>query len=267
MVGRPHLRGDHLADPVAGQPHAADPPARRVVRRHPRRTVRSRPGGALRPGRPCGAHRARGIPNSPDPSADAAPSTPSAGSPSSTTPTSAAPTADGAGAAPSSTTPQSTTPAEPTSKSPTVAPSSGPSSIADPPSASKSRIRSALDGESPPASTEGREPFAGGPRDSGIEHYRLDGGTIPTDELTHPNADLLDDSKLREAEANPNRLEEALRPGAPPDHPAVSGVIPNNLDPHGGLGETGWNREYWPSGIHDEYGNRKLAWPDPQTQT
>jgi len=46
----------------------------------------------------------------------------------------------------------------------------------------------------------------------------------------------------------------------------VSGIVLNNFEPHGGLGETGWNREYWPSGIRDEYGNRKLAWPDPQTQ-
>ena len=66
-------------------------------------------------------------------------------------------------------------------------------------------------------------------------------------------------------------LHDAQRPNTDP-HPDQDRLLrpvvikPNNFDPHGGLGETGWNREYWPSGTHDEYGNRKLAWPDPQTE-
>jgi len=94
--------------------------------------------------------------------------------------------------------------------------------------------------------------------------YDATGKTIPTNQLQHPHADLLDQNLLRDAANNPNRVSDALSPGAPKDHPAVQEMIPGSYDPHGGLGQDAWNKEYWPTGKTDARGNPELVWPDPQ---
>ncbi|MDX1874325.1 glycohydrolase toxin TNT-related protein [Mycolicibacterium sp. 120266] len=94
--------------------------------------------------------------------------------------------------------------------------------------------------------------------------YDLTGHTIPTDQLVHPAAGLLDEGLLDAAAANPTRVNDALSPGAPSSHPEVRALVPNDYDPKGGLSEEDWNREYWPSGNRDRHGNPDLTWPDPQ---
>ncbi|HEU5474959.1 MAG TPA: glycohydrolase toxin TNT-related protein [Actinophytocola sp.] len=94
--------------------------------------------------------------------------------------------------------------------------------------------------------------------------YDATGRTIPTNQLQHPHADLLDQNLLRDAANNPNRVSDALSPGVPKDHPAVQDMIPGSYDPHGGLGQDSWNAQYWPTGRTDARGNPELVWPDPQ---
>lgn len=94
--------------------------------------------------------------------------------------------------------------------------------------------------------------------------YDIDGRTIPTDELAHPEADLLDQGLLDDAASKPDRVADALTPGAPSTHPEVQSMVSDGYDPHGGLPEDDWNREYWPSGARDMHGNPDLVWPDPQ---
>ncbi|PWW61849.1 TNT domain-containing protein [Actinokineospora spheciospongiae] len=92
--------------------------------------------------------------------------------------------------------------------------------------------------------------------------YDASGRTIPTNQLQHPNANLLDDDLIAQARANPNRDAIINTNGVPADHPAVRDLMPPDYDPHAGLGEAGWNQEYWPSGDTGRYGNRLLEWPD-----
>lgn len=97
-----------------------------------------------------------------------------------------------------------------------------------------------------------------------LQHYDSDGHTIPTDQLVHPHAGLLDQGLLDAAASNPDRVSDALSPGAPSTHPEVQDMVPNDYDPLGGQSEEAWKREYWPSGSRDAHGNPELAWPDPQ---
>jgi hypothetical protein len=99
---------------------------------------------------------------------------------------------------------------------------------------------------------------------SPISYHDADGNTIRTDDLLHPNADLLDEHLLRDAANAPSRADDALRPGVDSDHPTVRALVPPGFDVHGGIGEQAWNEEYWPTGVTDRYGNRNLTWPDPE---
>ncbi|MCU1699332.1 MAG: hypothetical protein JWR34_5395, partial [Mycobacterium sp.] len=99
----------------------------------------------------------------------------------------------------------------------------------------------------------------------GLRDYDENGQTIPTDRLVHPQADLLDQGLLDGAASSPNRVSDALSPGAPSTNPEVQDLVPTSYDPTGGLGEDAWNREYWPSGIRDAHGNPELVWPDSQS--
>jgi hypothetical protein len=98
-----------------------------------------------------------------------------------------------------------------------------------------------------------------------LRDYDENGQTIPTDRLVHPQADLLDQGLLDGAASSPNRVSDALSPGAPSTNPEVQDLVPTSYDPTGGLGEDAWNREYWPSGIRDAHGNPELVWPDSQS--
>ncbi|MDO3399725.1 TNT domain-containing protein [Mycolicibacterium neoaurum] len=105
------------------------------------------------------------------------------------------------------------------------------------------------------------------PSDHPVQHsrdYDSDGRTIPTDDLAHPDAGLLDQGLLDDAASKPDRVADALSPGAPSTHPEVQSMVSDSYDPHGGLPETDWNREYWPSGARDMHGNPVLVWPDSQ---
>lgn len=110
----------------------------------------------------------------------------------------------------------------------------------------------------------------GSPSTGPINHYDPAGRTIPTDNLTHPNASLLDRSLLDSAAANPDRVSDALRPGVDTTNPAVQNIVQPSyhrfgFDSHGNpMTEPQWNSEYWPSGGYDARGNRELNWPDPQ---
>jgi hypothetical protein len=95
--------------------------------------------------------------------------------------------------------------------------------------------------------------------------YDPSGKTIKTDDLDHPHKGLIDDNLIKKAEANPNRAQDALKPGADQKHPVVQGIVPKTYDPTGGLGKTEWDKQYWPTGTKDKYGNPDLTWPDPQT--
>lgn len=95
--------------------------------------------------------------------------------------------------------------------------------------------------------------------------YDIDGRTIPTDQLIHPDAALLDQGLLDSAAANPHRVSDALSPGAPSTHPEVQEMVHDNYDPLGGLTQAEWERTYWPTGNRDAHGNPELVWPDPQT--
>jgi len=94
--------------------------------------------------------------------------------------------------------------------------------------------------------------------------YDANGKTVKTDDLTHPDHNLIDDNLIKKAQANPNRVQDALTPGAGQNHPVVQGIVPKSYDPAGGLGQTEWNKQYWPSGQKDAHGNPDLVWPDPQ---
>ncbi|MGE2713288.1 glycohydrolase toxin TNT-related protein [Mycolicibacterium litorale] len=111
--------------------------------------------------------------------------------------------------------------------------------------------------------SDGHRGNGGGPADRSHD-YDSDGKTIPTSQLTHPHADLLDQDLLADAAANPTRVSDALSPGAPSSHPEVQKLVPTSYDPLGGLGEDAWKREYWPSGRSDAHGNPELVWPDSQ---
>lgn len=95
--------------------------------------------------------------------------------------------------------------------------------------------------------------------------YDSSGKTIKTDDLVHPHKDLIDGNLIKNAEANPNRVQDALKPGADQNHPVVQGIVPKSYDPTGGLGQSEWDKQYWPTGAKDKYGNPELTWPDPQT--
>jgi hypothetical protein len=97
--------------------------------------------------------------------------------------------------------------------------------------------------------------------------YDTTGRTRDTDELKHPHQDLIDSKAIQKAKEMPpaERASNAKRPGVGAEHPAVKSIVPSSYDPTGGLGEKGWDKEYWPSGKTDEFGNRNLKWPDPQT--
>jgi hypothetical protein len=101
--------------------------------------------------------------------------------------------------------------------------------------------------------------------DHPIEHYDRAGATLPTDQLVHPHAGLLEHDHLEAAKNARNREEDALRPGQPSDHPDVRRLLTPDFDEHGGLTEHDWNERYWPGGERDFRGNRVLAWPDDQT--
>lgn len=89
------------------------------------------------------------------------------------------------------------------------------------------------------------------------------GATLRTDDLDHPNADLLDASELDAARDNPTRLTDALAEGLPSSDPRVMDLVPEDFDKYGGLGKDEWERRYWPSGELDAHGNPKLNWPNP----
>lgn len=95
--------------------------------------------------------------------------------------------------------------------------------------------------------------------------YDSSGKTVKTDDLVHPDKDLIDGNLIKKAEANPNRAQDALKPGADQNHPVVQGIVPKTYDPTGGLGQSEWDKQYWPTGAKDKYGNPELTWPDPQT--
>ncbi|WP_157849044.1 TNT domain-containing protein [Mycolicibacterium setense] len=131
---------------------------------------------------------------------------------------------------------------------------------------------SVTDRESHNGNSEANHPDSGSPRD-GLDgpgdlarDYDSSGRTIPTDQLVHPQESLLDRGLLDAASSNPNRVSDALTPGAPRTDPEVQAMVPNNYDPLGGLSEDAWKREYWPSGRTDARGNPELVWPDPETQ-
>ncbi|MEV6611858.1 TNT domain-containing protein [Kutzneria sp. NPDC051319] len=94
--------------------------------------------------------------------------------------------------------------------------------------------------------------------------YDSRGKTVNTDDLTHPDHSLIDDNLIKKAQENPDRVQDALKPGADQNHPVVKGIVPKDYDPTGGLGQTEWNKRYWPSGKTDAHGNPELMWPDPQ---
>jgi hypothetical protein len=228
----------------------------------------------------------KGLSNLNTPSGVDAPSTPNAvRSPSATTPsTTPGGTSPSGAGTPGGTSPGTGTPGDPpsspgstspsgtstspsgTSTSPSGTPSSGTPSTGTPGSATPSTgtpgTSTGGTGGRPPGGDPPSSTTTGGP--DPISHYDASGKTIPTNDLPHPNEGLLDRDLLRDAENNPNRVGDALRPGADVNHPAVQDNLPDDFDPHGGLGEDGWNDEYWPSGTRDAHGNRDLEWPDPQ---
>ena len=97
-----------------------------------------------------------------------------------------------------------------------------------------------------------------------LHHYYADGQTVPTNDLIHPHADLLDQDLIADAVNNATRVSDALAPGLPSTHPEVQSLITDSYDSHGGQPAETWNHEYWPSGELDMHGNPKLVWPDPQ---
>jgi hypothetical protein len=97
----------------------------------------------------------------------------------------------------------------------------------------------------------------------GTRDYDAGGKTIPTKDIPHPHADLLDQNLLRDAANNPNRVTDALSPGLPKDHAVVQDMVPGHYDQYGGLGKDGWEAQYH-TGEVDARGNPKLNWPDPQ---
>ena len=100
-----------------------------------------------------------------------------------------------------------------------------------------------------------------GPRDLGGAHHH--GGTVRTDELHHPHADLLDESELDAARDSPTRAIDALAEGLPSSDPSVRAILPEDFDKYGGMSRNEWNEHYWPSGETDAHGNPRLMWPDP----
>jgi hypothetical protein len=94
--------------------------------------------------------------------------------------------------------------------------------------------------------------------------YDSSGKTIQTDDLQHPHKDLIDGNLIKQAEGNPERKPDALKPGVGRDHPAVRGIVPESYDPNAGMGEDGWKKAYWPTGQTDPYGNPRLVWPKDQ---
>jgi hypothetical protein len=96
-----------------------------------------------------------------------------------------------------------------------------------------------------------------------VRDYDADGRTIPTDRLVHPEANLLDQGLIDAAASSPDRVSDALSPGAPSTHPEVQQMVSDTYDPLGGLDEDAWNRDYWPTGNRDAHGNPDLVWPDP----
>ena len=129
-------------------------------------------------------------------------------------------------------------------------------------SADGSRVESgSTDHSSDPSVTAGD---GDGP-DLATRDYDSSGRTISTDDLVHPNADLIDGSLVDNAYANPNRVNDALSPGAPSTHPEVQTLVTPEYDPRGGMPEEDWNSRYWPSGEADIHGRPHLVWPDPQS--
>ncbi|WP_156754613.1 TNT domain-containing protein [Actinokineospora pegani] len=151
---------------------------------------------------------------------------------------------------PSTTTPSSVD--APTSQTPGTTPSSAnppPVSHVDPPADPGATTPNSTTTDTPPVI----------PRD-----YDASGKTIPTNQLQHPHAGLINDDLITAARNNPNREAIINTNGVPGDHPAVRDLLPPTYDPHAGLGEAGWNQQYWPGGETGRYGNRLLEWPDGQ---
>lgn len=103
-----------------------------------------------------------------------------------------------------------------------------------------------------------------------IQHHDPSGKTIRTDNLSHPDGHLLDQTLLDQAANNPNRATDALAPGADMNHPAVQAIVPgtyhrDGFDANGNpMSRAQWEAQYWPNGTYDGRGNRDLTWPDPQ---
>ena len=87
--------------------------------------------------------------------------------------------------------------------------------------------------------------------------------TLRTDDLHHPQADLLDTSEIDAARDSPTRVAEALADGLPSSDPSVKAILPDDFDKFGGLGEAEWEKQYWPNHDLDSRGNPQLTWPDP----
>lgn len=119
--------------------------------------------------------------------------------------------------------------------------------------------QSAVDGE---GSSDATPPRTEDSSAEPLRDYDADGRTIPTNELVHPDAGLLDRDLLADAASNPARVSDASSAGMPSSHPEVRNLIPDDYDPMGGMGEGAWKREYWPSGDRDMHGNPDLVWPD-----
>jgi hypothetical protein len=183
-------------------------------------------------------------PNAPSTVRSATPTTTPSGSATPTTPSSATP------ATPSTTTTPSGSADAPTTSGATPTTPSGtttPSGSADP----------STTPHTPPPDVDPTPPAS-------ARDYDAAGKTIPTSQLQHPHANLIDDDLISQARANPNRDAIINTNGVPADHPAVRDLMPPDYDPHAGLGEAGWNQQYWPSGDTGRYGNRMLEWPDAE---
>ncbi|HVK20781.1 MAG TPA: TNT domain-containing protein [Actinokineospora sp.] len=190
------------------------------------------------------ASRGAESPDAPSTVRSATPTTTPSGSATPTTPSSATPDTPSGSTTPSG----SATPDTPSTTTPTTpSGSTTPSGATDAPTTPHTT----------PPDVDPTPPVT--PRD-----YDANGRTIPTNQLQHPNANLIDDDLITQARANPNRDAIINTNGVPADHPAVRDLMPPTYDPHAGLGEAGWNQQYWPGGDTGRYGNRMLEWPDPE---
>ncbi|OLR90975.1 TNT domain-containing protein [Actinokineospora bangkokensis] len=170
---------------------------------------------------------------------------PGSGSPQTTAPSSATTTPSSVDAPTGSTAPTTTA---------ASAPPTAPAHV-DPPTGST--------GGTPPHGTDPVDPTPAHPVNT-RDYDPTTGKTVPTRQLQHPDAHLIDQDLITEAKANPNRDAIINQPGAPADHPSVRELVPDTYDPNAGLGEAGWREQYWHDGEYGQYGNRLLTWPDGQ---